>query len=251
MKTIFAIITSFFILIITSGCGLLPQQLGANMPQVQVPTEAKHTINVTGSGVVMATPDIGYLNIGVHTEDFDSVAAVEQNNNLTRSVKDALRGYGVEDKDIQTSNFSIYLQAPYSGVASEASKIIVDNTVLVTVRNLSDLSKMLGEAIRSGANNVYGMSFDIVDKSALQDEARGKAMQNAEQQAQQLAALAGGKPGKVISVTVVTNNIITPYSGSGLGGGGGGMVNNSNVPVSSGNMTITVDVNVVYELINN
>jgi uncharacterized protein len=251
MKTIFAIITSFFILVITSGCGLIPQQSGTVISQGPLPAEAKHTINVTGSGVVMATPDIGYLNIGVHTEDFDSVAAVEKNNNLTRSVKDALRGYGVEDKDIQTSNFSIYLQAPYSGVASDASKIIVDNTVLVTVRNLSDLSKMLGEAIRSGANNVYGMSFDIVDKSALQDEARGEAMKNAEQQAQQLAALAGGKPGKVISVTVVTNNFNTPYSGSGLGGGGGGMVNNSNVPVSSGNMTITVDVNVVYELINN
>jgi uncharacterized protein YggE len=110
---------------------------------------------------------------------------------------------------------------------------------------------MLGDAIRSGANNVYGMSFDIVDKSALQEEAREKAMQNADQQAQQLAALAGGKPGKVISVTVVTNNINNPYFGTGLGGGGGGMVNNSNVPVSSGNMTITVDVNVVYELINN
>jgi uncharacterized protein YggE len=251
MKTIFAIITSFFILVITSGCGLLPQQPGTVISQDPIPTEAKPTINVTGSGVVMATPDIGYLNIGVHTEDFDSVAAVEQNNNLTRSVKDALRGYGVEDNDIQTSNFSIYLQAPYSGVSSDASKIIVDNTVLVTVRNLSDLSKMLGDAIRSGANNVYGMSFDIVDKSALQEEAREKAMQNADQQAQQLAALAGGKPGKVISVTVVTNNINNPYFGTGLGGGGGGMVNNSNVPVSSGNMTITVDVNVVYELINN
>jgi uncharacterized protein len=251
MKTIYAIITLFFILVITSGCGLLPQQQGTIISQDPIPTEAKHTINVTGTGVVLATPDIGYLNIGVHTEDFDSAAAVEQNNNLTRSVKDALREYGVEDKDIQTSNFSIYLQAPYSGVPSDASKIIVDNTVLVTVRNISDLSKMLGEAIRSGANNVYGMSFDIVDKSALQDEARGKAMQNAEQQAQQLAALAGGKPGKVISVTVVTNNINNPYFGTGLGGGGGGMVNNSNVPVSSGNMTITVDVNVVYELINN
>ena len=146
------------------------------------------------------------------------LTAVDQNNNLTRSVKDALRGYGVEDKDIQTSNFSIYLQAPYSGVSGDASKIIVDNTVLVTVRNLSDLSKMLGDAIRSGANNVYGMSFDVVDKSALQDEARGKAMQNADQQAQQLAALAGGKPGKVISVTVVTNNINIPYAGSGIGG---------------------------------
>ncbi len=251
MKTLYTIITLLIILIITSGCGLLPQQLGTSMPQAQIPPADKHTINVTGSGVVMATPDIGYLNIGVHTEDFDSVAAVEQNNNLTRSVKDALRGYGVEDKDIQTSNFSIYLQAPYSGVSTDASKTIVDNTVLVTVRDLSDLSKMLGDAIRSGANNVYGMSFDIVDKSTFQDEARGKAMQNAEQQAQQLAALAGGKPGKVISVTVVTNNVINPYTGSGLGGGGGGMVNNSNVPVSSGNMTITVDVNVVFELINN
>jgi|WetSurMetagenome_2_1015567.scaffolds.fasta_scaffold18684_3 uncharacterized protein len=250
MKTIYTLITLSLILVITSGCGLLPQQSGNMISQVQTPIDAHHTVNVTGSGVVMATPDIGYLNIGVHTEDFDSAAAVDQNNKLTRSVKDALKGYGVEDKDIQTSNFSIYKQAPYSGVSGDPSKIIVDNTVLVTVRNLSDLSKMLGDAIRSGANNVYGMSFDIVDKSAFQEEARGKAMQNAYQQAQQLATLAGGKPGKVISVTVVTNNTNIPYAVSGMGGGGG-MVNNSNVPVSSGNISINVDVNVVYELINN
>jgi uncharacterized protein len=249
MKTIYTLISLSLILVITSGCGLLPQQSGNSISQVQNPTDAHHTINVTGTGMVMATPDIGYLNIGVHTEDFDSVTAVDQNNKLTRSVKDALKEYGVEDKDIQTSNFSIYLQAPYSGVSGDPSKIIVDNTVLVTVRNISDLSKMLGDAIRSGANNVYGMSFDIVDKSALQEEARGKAMQNADQQAQQLATLAGGKPGKVISVTVVTNNNNIPYAVSGMGGGG--MVNNSNVPVSSGNISINVDVNVVYELINN
>ena len=250
MKTLTKLFTLVSILIITSGCSLLSQQTGSSSSPVQIPAETMRTINVTGSGVVIATPDIGYLNIGVHTEDFDSDAAVNQNNNLTRSVKDALRGYGVEDKDIQTSNFSIYLQAPFSGVSGDPSKIIVDNTVLVTVRNLNDLSKMLGEAIRSGANNVYGMSFDIVDKSALQEEARVKAMQNADQQAQQLASLAGGIPGKVTSVTVVTNSINNPYYGSGLGGGGGGMVNNTNVPVSSGNMTITVDINVIYELID-
>jgi uncharacterized protein YggE len=107
---------------------------------------------------------------------------------------------------------------------------------------------MLGEAIRSGANNVYGITFDIVDKSALRDQARTKAMEDAAKQAVQLAALSGGKPGKVISVTVVTNNVPNPYYGSGMGGGSG-MVNNTNVPVSAGSTTISIDVNVVYELI--
>lgn len=238
------------ILLVASGCSILQTKPAIGIPSSQNSTLPHRTINVTGSGVATATPDIAYLNIGVHTENYEAATAVNQNNDLTRSVKEALKDYGIEDKDIQTSNFSIYLQSPYSGVAGELSKIIVDNTVLVTVRDLKDLSKMLGEAIRSGANNIYGITFDIVDKQTLQDEARSMAMHNAEKQAQQLAQLSGGKPGKIISVTVVTNNFNNPYYGEGLGGGGG-MANTSNVPVSAGNMTITVDINVVYELLDN
>jgi uncharacterized protein YggE len=248
MKTITKLIALVSILIVISGCSILSGQQQASPSLQKAPDEIRRTINVTGNGIIQATPDIAYLNIGVHTEDFDAVTAANQNNDLTRKVKDALKGYGVEDRDIQTSNFSIYLQAPNSGVQGETSKIMVDNTVLVTVRNLSDLSKMLGEAIRSGANNVYGITFDIVDKAALKEQARAKAMEDAAKQAVQLAALSGGKPGKAISVTVVTNNFPNPYYGSGMGGGSG-MVNNTNVPVSAGSTTISIDVNVVYELI--
>ena len=221
MKTIIKSITLVSLLFALSGCSLLSRPSISSSSTVQPPVEIKRTINVTGNGVVTATPDIGYLNIGVHTEDFDAVDAVNQNNDLTRKVKDALKEYGVEDKDIQTSNFNIYLQAPYSGVQGDPSKILVDNTVLVTVRDLGNLSKMLGEAIRSGANNVYGITFDIVDKSALKDQARTNAMEDAAKQAVQLAALSGGKPGKVVSVTVVTNTNPNLYYGAGMGGGGG------------------------------
>ncbi len=247
MKTITKVIALVSVLILTSGCSILSSQLQGSTTLEKVPVETTRTINVTGTGIILATPDIAYLNIGVHTEDYDADSAVNQNNEITRKVKDALKEYGVEDKDIQTSNFSIYLQAPYSGVQGESSKIMVDNTVLVTVRNLNDLSKMLGEAIRSGANNVYGITFDIVDKATIKDQARTEAMEDASKQALQLAVLSGGKPGKVLSVTVVTNNIPNPYYGSGMGGGSG-MVNNTNVPVSAGSTTISIDVNVVYEL---
>ncbi len=249
MNNLMKVFSLTAILLVASGCSILQAKPAIGLPSSQNSTLAQRTINVTGTGVATATPDIAYLNIGVHTESYEAGTAVNQNNNLTRSVKEAIMEYGIEDKDIQTSNFSIYLQSPYSGIAGELSKIIVDNTVLVTVRDLKDLSKMLGEAIRSGANNIYGITFDIVDKQTLQDEARSKAMQNAEKQAQQLAQLSGGKPGKIIAVTVVTNNFNNPYYGEGLGGGGG-MANTSNVPVSAGNMTITVDINVVYELLD-
>lgn len=250
MKTIVKSITLVALIFGLSGCGLLSRPSISSSSSTQAPVEMKRTINVTGNGVVIATPDIGYLNIGVHTEDLDAGDAVNQNNDQTRKVKEALKEFGVEDKDIQTSNFSIYLQAPYSGVQGDPSKILVDNTVLVTVRDLGNLSKMLGEAIRAGANNVYGITFDIVDKSALKDQARTNAMEDAARQAVQLAALSGGKPGKVVSVTVVANTNPNLYYGAGMGGGGG-MTNNSNVPVSAGSTTISVDINVVYELVEN
>jgi len=78
------------------------------------PNTNLRTLGVNGQGQVIAAPDIAYISIGVHSEDANAAAAVAANNAQAQKVMDALKGMGVEDKDLQTTNFSIYPQDQYS-----------------------------------------------------------------------------------------------------------------------------------------
>jgi len=203
------------------------------------------TLNVTGSGTVYVTPDIAYIYIGVHTENSEIAQAVANNNTQTQAVVNALRNNGVEAKDIQTSNFSVWSYQttdPLTGMAT-GTNYSVDNTVYVTVRDLSGLPSLLDTAIDAGANNINSISFDVADKSSAMTEARQLAMEKAGELADELAGTAGLSLGGIQTITY--SDVSTLYYGYGMGGGGGaeGAVS---APINPGQVQLTATVNVIY-----
>ena len=48
----------------------------------------------------------------------------------------------------------------------------VSNQVQVTVRDISKVSSVLDLAVSNGANSIYGVSFDVSNPTALEDQAR-------------------------------------------------------------------------------
>lgn len=116
------------------------------------------------------------------------------------------------------------------------------NNVEVTIRNLDLAGRVLSAATNAGANQLYGIRFEIEDPSALQAEARKKAVEDAHARAERLAQLAGVKLGPAVSI-------------SELDGGGSGPVPmfamakmDSAAPVERGELTITSTVQIVYAL---
>jgi hypothetical protein len=77
---------------------------------VQLGQTQPRTLNVTGNSQVILTPDIAYVSIGVHSEAESAKAAVAANNTASQAVIDAIKSQGVDPKDIQTTNFSVYQQ---------------------------------------------------------------------------------------------------------------------------------------------
>jgi hypothetical protein len=205
------------------------------------------SITVTGTGKVELTPDTAYIYIGVHSEGPDAVEAVASNNEKSEAVKDAIVALGVDAKDIQTTNFSIYPQPRYDDKGQPTGEItyMVDNTVYVKVRDLDNVGEILDAAVKAGANSINGISFDLEDKSDAMSEARDEAVKDANMQAQQLADAAGVSLGQVLTITTSGNVPVAPIYGK---GGGASVEMAANVPVSPGQMTITVDVYMVYEI---
>lgn len=235
-------------LLITAGM-LLALVLSACGPAVVAPAgsqPAVRSMTVTGTGDVTLKPDIAYINIGVHTEKPTAAEAVAQNTADSQAVIDALKAAGVADDDLRTTNFSIY-QNNQTGPDGTATVVnyAVDNTVYVTVRDLTKLGTLLDASVKAGANNVNSIQFDLADKTKAMSDARAAAVKAARAQADELASAAGVTLGAIQTITYFDNTPGPVFYGK---GGGGLAAADAAVPVNPGTMQISVSVTLTYEI---
>jgi len=219
-------------------------------PQVTKEVESIRTLSVSGSGQVTLVPDIARVNIGVHSEAEFVTVAVNENNKQAQAITDALLKKGIEAKDIQTANFNVYPMNRYDNMGNMTGvEYSVDNTLYVTVRDLKSLSEILDAAIKAGANQINGISFDIEDRAAAQKQARDLALQDAETKAQEVADTVGVTLGEIVSINVSNTSYVEPYPMYGMGGGMAmDMAAEASVPVSAGQIVVTYDVSLVYRI---
>ncbi len=238
-NSIIIVVTLLMGAVLLSACGLIEAQ-GVT------PTSERY-IRVSGSGEVAVVPDIAYINIGVHSEAEDVSSALEANNTQATKLTEALQAEGIEAKDIQTTSFNVYPQTRYDNMGQPVgTSYVVDNTVYITVRDLTKLGKMLDSAISAGANNIYGISFDIADKETVLAQARELAIKDAEAKAKSVAAVAGVTLGQILSIDVSTPTYTQPYYGFGTGKGSGGL--ETSVPVSAGQIIVSYTATLNYAI---
>jgi len=245
MKTKFLFITSILVLAFTiSACGTIPSQ--GNNQQIR-------NLNINGNGSTDISPDIAYVNVGVHSEANTVQASVTRNNSDAQKVMKALSDLGVKSEDLRTSNFSIYSVQKYDEVTGEllGTYYAVDNNIIVTVRDLSKLGTLLDSAVKAGANSINNVQFDLADHSAALKEARDEALSNAINQAKEMADAAGIKLGDIQTIyyyDYVPSPAQPVYMDYGKGGGGDMSAARAEVPINPGQVTITATVTIVYAL---
>lgn len=236
-KSIFILSAILVGSMLLTACGAPAQAQGETVPQ--------STLSVYGSGKAYLTPDLATINIGVHTEGEQASETVALNNSQSEQVVQALRDAGIAANDIQTSNFSIYNNQKFdpSGQVSGTS-YIVDNSVFVTVRDISTISNTLSAVVEAGANSINSIQFDVSDKSAGLAEARDAAIADAQAQAEQIAGSTGFELGEIQSIDVSTSG----YTGPFIPGVGGGAAAEAAVPIAPGQMAVTAQANLVYTI---
>ncbi len=238
------LLISLFVLIaiLLSACG------PAALPGTGSAQTTPRTLSVSGAGQVSLQPDIAYIYVGVHTETPSAAESVAQNNVSTQKLIAALKAAGVDAKDIQTMNFSIWQNNQYGPDGKPSStNYAVDNTVYLTVRKLDSLGDLLDAAVRAGANNINSIQFDVADKTKALSEARDKAVKAAQTQAEELATSAGVKLGSIQTIQYFDASPTPVFQGKGMGGGGAASADVA-VPINPGQMQITVTVTMSYEI---
>jgi uncharacterized protein YggE len=201
---------------------------------------------VNGVGEVTAEPDLAILVLGVEIQASTVEQAQVQAAFDMDAVIQSLKDNGVADKDIATRQYSIYPVKYWN----DGQEILVGyrftNTVTVKVRNLEDAGVIIDNAVKAGGNSirVNSIGFTIEDTNMYYEEARGLAMENAKDKASQLAALSDvdlGKP-TYISEGSFYSPVIYYDNDRYLAEAGATPV----TPISAGEMTISLTVQVVY-----
>lgn len=208
-------------------------------------TEYTRSVNVSGTGKVYVVPDVAYIYIGVRSQADKVGDALNENNMQAAQVASALKELGVAEKDIQTTAFNVYPQQEY-GPDGQVTRnyYTVENTVYVTARDLAKLSDILDAVVRSGANSINGISFDVQDRSGAEAEARKLAIADARSRADELAGSAGIKIGRVMNLSVYSSgSAVASYDAK-----GGSMMAPNNVPIAAGQMVITADASITYSI---
>src|SRR3989344_5656087 len=151
---------------------------------------ASNTITVSGDGEVFAVPDTATFSVTVQEEAKDVKAAQEVATKKGNDIKAYLKSQGIDEKDIQTTDYSVYPQYDYirtpcdtNGFCADGKQTLrgfqVSETLTVKVRDTQKAGDLLAGVGSKGASSVSGLNFTIDDQDALDAEARDKAIAKA------------------------------------------------------------------------
>jgi uncharacterized protein YggE len=205
----------------------------------------RDTIYVTGTGMSTGVPDIARVELGVETEDEDLGAAVDATNRKMMDLTTALTNLGIAEDDLLTTQYNIRQENqidPETGRTTDTGNYVVSSTLRVTVRDIDQISHVIETGLDSGANRVFGLSFDIEDTTELESEARAKAIQDAMDKAQDLAEGLSVTLGNPVYISEGFGNVqpITKEQAAPAMGGG--------PSISTGQLTVSVQVNVIFTI---
>jgi uncharacterized protein YggE len=159
-------------------------------------------IIVVGDGQVTAAPDYARIRSGVTTRAKTAREAADANSKAMAGIMAALASAGIEQKDIQTSRFSV--QPVYVYAANTEPKLTgfsASNQVSVTIRPIDKVSDVLDKLIAAGATDAGSVEFLHSDTTKTLDRAREAAMADARRKAEVYAHAGGLSLGGVAWIT--------------------------------------------------
>lgn len=172
----------------------------------QATGEPAPRIIVSGEGTVAAAPDMAVLSLSVLREADTARDAVSANNTAMAAVIEAMKKEGIEDRDLQTSGFSVQPRYAYAQDSKEyrEPKIVgysATNSLTVRIRDLEKTGAILDTAVTLGVNQTGGLMFTNANPEAFLKRARAAAMKDAVARAGTLAEAGGVKVGNILEIS--------------------------------------------------
>lgn len=207
--------------------------------------DAPRQIVVSGLGQVDAAPDMATITLGVTHEHREAGAAMDAVSVAMGEMLEQLRALGLEDRQVQTSRITLNpvwsQRRNDNGTPPQITGFVASNAVSVQVLKLERLGPVLDAVVGSGANTFNGLQFGLQDPGPLQSEARALSVADGRAKAQELADAAGVTLGPVVTISEQRGGRITPMHAEMA-------ARAAAVPVAAGELTVSVNVDMVFEI---
>jgi len=189
-----------FILAALLVCGAIVLSIGIINFQLANPA-GTHEFMVSGQGKAFGKPDIATVMLGMNTQGSNSQDVVNRNNTIINSVTQAMKDLGIDQKDIQTTSYSLSPQYDYTDKGRVFKGYSLDQQLTIKIRDFSKISSVLDKATSLGVNTIGDLQFTIDKPETVQAQARQDAIDQARQKAREMASQTGLHLGELISVS--------------------------------------------------
>lgn len=201
-------------LTLVSYLGVLTWNAVAEHRLIGKPADVRDTITVSGTAKLSVKPDIARISIGVVSTGRTVAETQKQNTEKMNAITASIKAYGVKDDDIQTSNYSINPQYDWNDGRQTLRGYQVSQQLSIKIRDLEKIGDILASSGDLGSNQIGGISFEVDDTTALQKQARDKAIVDAKEKAEVLARSLGVQLGTVVSFSEGYDASPVPYYNS-------------------------------------
>jgi uncharacterized protein YggE len=226
---------------------VLASSLGAQTVQL---TPRPPEVAVSASGEAEVTPDRARVMLGVQTQAATAAEAASRNATQQTAVINAVKALGIPAERITTSGYNVYPEQSYDQ-ATRRTRITgynVQNTVVVDVWKIDQVSAVLDAALSKGANVVSSLSFYSSQNEAARRRALQNAVARARADAEAMAQAAGGQLGGVIELSSGYSESPPPRP---MFEARAKAMAADATPISEGTQTITATVNVRWAFVAN
>jgi len=208
----------------------------------------KRTLQVNGSGEIMAKPDTAFISISVESNAKTASAASMENAEKMQNVTKSIKAIIGKDDRVTTSGYTLSPVYEYNSSTkrSELTGYRAFNSLSVETKELGKLGKLIDSTIKAGATNINSLSFGTSNNDEYRRKALVKAVDDARKTAEIVASAAGVKilrisnisPSYSFPVPLRRDFAVTSKMA----------MEAAPTPIESGELTVNANVNIIYEI---
>jgi hypothetical protein len=206
------------------------------------------TITVAGSSELFYKPDQAKVWAGVSILKPNAQDAQNEANKIIDTMLKSLNEKGITNNDIETDSINLYEDQTWTQSGSKSNGWRATQTLKIKTKDLSKVGTIVDIAVKSGANQINNIEFTLTPEKELEYKKKAieEATKSARTKAEAMAIGSGAKLGKVKSLSE-SNFYYTPYNYAMKDNVGSAAVSES-AQVMPRDVTVTANVNVVYEI---
>jgi uncharacterized protein len=209
------------------------------------------SIKINGRGEVSAAPDLAVIRIGATAQAKDAATAQAEVSHVVAGALKELNALGILREDIRTAGISlspVYSRPSPRDAGPQEPRIVgyrASNVLRVQVAQLDLIGAVIDAGVKSGANELQGLSFELRNDTEQRKQALRLAVREARAKAEAIADGLGVRVGPLLEVIESAFAVAPPQMEMGRAMA---MAADAGTPVEPGQIRVQASVQVRYRI---